>query len=316
MIPLDLNGKVALVTGVGDNVGFAWHIAKALQAAGARLVFAVHPRLMNIVDNILQSDHADDVRSRVLPYGAGTLRVEKVLPCDLGFDALTDVPEATRTDRRYKRIEDRYGDYSIAGLVASVGKEFGGIDVLVHSVAFSPEITHLQLNTSRQAYLTALSVSAYSLTALLRAAQPYMEGRPDGAAAVGLTYLGGERVVGHYGGGMSSAKAALEIDAKQLANNLGPKNIRVNLISAGPYASRAASAIKGRDEESGKENSIHDMIRFAASTAPLRRPIRAEEVANTAAFLCSPLASAITGEIVFVDCGYNIMGVPPLNAER
>jgi enoyl-[acyl-carrier protein] reductase I len=188
--------------------------------------------------------------------------------------------------------------------------------VLVHSIAFSPEITHLQLNTSRQAYLTALSISAYSLTALLRAAQPYMEGRPDGASAVGLTYLGGDRVVGHYGGGMSSAKAALEIDAKQLANNLGPKNIRVNLISAGPYASRAASAIKGRDDESGKENSIHDMIRFAASTAPLRRPIRAEEVANTAAFLCSPLASAITGEIVFVDCGYNIMGVPPLSAER
>jgi enoyl-[acyl-carrier protein] reductase I len=316
MIPLDLNGKLALVTGVGDNVGFAWHIAKALQAAGARLVFAVHPRLLNIVDNILHSDHEDDVGSRVLPFGAGTLKVEKMLPCDVGFDTMADVPEATRTDRRYKRVEDKYGDYTIAGAVGTVAKEFGGIDVLIHSVAFSPEITHLQLNTSRQAYLTALSISAYSLTALLRAAQPYMEGRPDGAATVGLTYLGGERVVGHYGGGMSSAKAALEIDAKQLANNLGPKNIRVNLISAGPYASRAASAIKGRDADSGKENSIHDMIRFAASTAPLRRPIRPEEVANTAAFLCSPLASAITGEIVFVDCGYNIMGVPPLSAER
>jgi enoyl-[acyl-carrier protein] reductase I len=142
-----------------------------------------------------------------------------------------------------------------------------------------------------------------------------MEGRPGGASAVGLTYLGGERVVGHYGGGMSTAKAALEIDAKQLANNLGPKNIRVNLISAGPYASRAASAIKGKDE-AGKEHSIHEMIRFAASVSPLRRPITAEEVANTAAFLCSPLASAITGEIVFVDCGYNIMGVPPESAQR
>ncbi len=316
MIPLDLGGKVALVTGVGDNVGFAWHIAKALQAAGARIALAVHPRLMNIVENILHSDHEDDVRSRELPYGAGTLQIEKMLPCDVSFDTMADVPEETRTDRRYKRIEDKFGDYSIAGAVGSVGKELGGIDVVVHSVAFSPEITHLQLHTSRKAYLTALSVSAYSLTALLRAAQPYLEGRPDGAAAVGLTYLGGDRVVGHYGGGMSSAKAALEIDAKQLANNLEPKNIRVNLISAGPYASRAASAIKGKDEESGKESSIHGMIKFAASVSPLRRPIRAEEVANTAAFLCSPLASAITGEIVFVDCGYNIMGVPPLSAER
>jgi enoyl-[acyl-carrier protein] reductase I len=315
MIPLDLGGKVALVTGVGDNVGFAWHIAKALQAAGARLVFAVHPRLMNIVDNILQSDHEDDVRSRRLPFGAGTLKVEKMLPCDVSFDTLADVPEETRSDRRYKRVEDKYGDYSIAGMVGAVGKELGGIDVVVHSIAFTPEITHLQLNTSRKAYLTALSVSAYSLTALLRAAQPYMEDRPGGASAVGLTYLGGERVVGHYGGGMSTAKAALEIDAKQLANNLGPKNIRVNLISAGPYASRAASAIKGRDE-GGKEHSIHEMIRFAASVSPLRRPITAEEVANTAAFLCSPLASAITGEIVFVDCGYNIMGVPPESAQR
>jgi enoyl-[acyl-carrier protein] reductase I len=125
-----------------------------------------------------------------------------------------------------------------------------------------------------------------------------------------LTYLGGERVVGHYGGGMSSAKAALEIDAKQLANNLGPKNIRVNLISAGPYASRAASSIKGKDE-GGKEHSIHDMIRFAAAASPLKRPIAPEEVANATAFLCSPLASGITGEVLFVDCGYNVMGVPP-----
>jgi enoyl-[acyl-carrier protein] reductase I len=310
MIPLDLSGKVALVTGVGDNVGFAWHIAKALQAAGARLALAIHPRLMNIVENILHSDHEDDVRSRQLPFGAGTLQVAKMLPCDVGFDTMADVPAETRSDRRYKRVEDKYDDYSVEGTVGAIGKEFGGIDVLVHSVAFSPEITHLQLNTSRKAYLTALSVSAYSLTALVRAALPWMEKRPGGAAAVGLTYLGGDRVVGHYGGGMSSAKAALEIDAKQLANNVGPKNVRVNLISAGPYASRAASAIKTKDE-SGKEHSIHDMIRFTAAASPLRRPVKPEEVASTAVFLCSPLASAITGEVVFVDCGYNIMGAPP-----
>ncbi len=126
-----------------------------------------------------------------------------------------------------------------------------------------------------------------------------MENRPGGAAAVGLTYLGGDRVVPHYGGGMSTAKAALQIDAMQLASNLGPKNIRVNLISAGPYKSRAASAI----------GDIQKMIDYAASRSPLPRGVLAEEVANAAVFLCSPLASAISGEVLYVDCGYNVMGV-------
>jgi len=301
MIPLDFSGRVALVTGVGDNKSFAWFIAKAFQAAGARLVFAVHPRMIRIVEGFLTGDAPDDVESRQLPFGAGSLKVDKVLPCDVSFDTMDDVPAATRSDRRYVRVEEQYGDYTIAGLMAAVGREFGGVDVLVHSIAFSPEITKKAVETSRAAYLSALSISAYSLTGLLRAATPLMENRAGGAAAVGLTYLGGERVVGHYGGGMSTAKAALEIDAKQLANNLGPKNIRVNLISAGPYASRAASAI----------GDIQKMIDFAAMTSPLKRGITPEEVANAAVFLCSPLASGITGEVLFVDCGYNVMGVPP-----
>jgi enoyl-[acyl-carrier protein] reductase I len=301
MIPIDLNGKVALVTGVGDNLSFAWYIAKTLQAAGARLVFAVHPRFVRIVEGFLEGSAPEDVESRKLPYGGGSLKVAKILPCDVSYDTMADVDEKTRTDKRYLRVQEQYGGYAIAELVAAVGKDFGAIDILIHSVAFSPEIKNQAVSTSRSAYLTALSISAYSLTGLLRAAQPLMENRPDGAAAVGLTYLGGDRVVGHYGGGMSTAKAALQIDAKQLANNLGPKNIRVNLISAGPYASRAARAI----------GDIDQMIRYAAAVSPLRREIKAEEVANTAAFLCSPLASAITGEVVFVDCGYNIMGVPP-----
>jgi enoyl-[acyl-carrier protein] reductase I len=307
MIPVDFSGKVALITGVGDNKSFAWFIAKAFQAAGARLVLAVHPRMLRIVEGFLTGDAPDDVASRELPFGAGTLRVDKVLPCDVSYDSMADVPEATRTDRRYLRVQEQYGDYSIEGTMRAVGQEFGGVDVLVHSVAFSPEITNPALRTSRAAYLTALSISAYSLTGLLRAAEPLMANRPGGAAAVGLTYLGGARVVGHYGGGMSTAKAALEIDAKQLANNLGPKNIRVNLVSAGPYASRAASAIVNK--ESG--HTIHDMISFAAAVSPLKRSITPEEVANAAVFLCSSLASGITGEVLYVDCGYNIMGVPP-----
>ncbi|MFL5244235.1 MAG: SDR family oxidoreductase [Gemmataceae bacterium] len=293
MIPLDLSKKIALVTGVGDNVGFAWHIAKALQAGGARLVFAVHPRLMGIVENILQRDA--DADTRVLPYGAGNLKVEKVLPCDVSFDTMADVDPKTRDDRRYAK----HGDYSIQGLMNSVTQQFGAIDILIHSIAFSPEIKNSALNTSRSAYLTALGVSAYSLTALLRAAQPLMENRDEGACALGLTYIGGDRVVPHYGGGMSTAKAALQIDAMQLASNLGPKNIRVNLISAGPYASRAARAI----------GDIDHMIDYAAKRSPMQRGISPEEVASAAAFLCSPLASAITGEVLYVDCGYNVMGV-------
>jgi enoyl-[acyl-carrier protein] reductase I len=128
-----------------------------------------------------------------------------------------------------------------------------------------------------------------------------MENRPGGSAAVGLTYLGGERVVEHYGGGMSAAKAALQMDCKNLAANLGPRNIRVNLISAGPYASRAAKAI----------TDIEKAIQRAAENSPLRRAITPEEVANTTVFLSSPLASAITGQVLFVDCGFSIMGAPP-----
>src|SRR5947209_8880276 len=104
MIPLDLSGKVALVTGVGDNESFAWFIAKGLQAAGARLVWAVHPRMLRIVEGFLTGNSPEDVASRVLPFGAGSLTVEKMLPCDVSFDTLADVPEATRNDRRYKRV--------------------------------------------------------------------------------------------------------------------------------------------------------------------------------------------------------------------
>jgi enoyl-[acyl-carrier protein] reductase I len=295
MIPIDLSGKLALVTGVGDDMGFAWFIAKSLQAAGARLIFSVHPRLKGIVETILEREDEESKKARILPYGTGTLKVEKVIACDVNYDTMDDVDEKTRTDRRFVK----HGDFSIKGMMDELAKDHKAIDILVHSIAFSPEITKSALETSRKAYLTALSISAYSLTALLRAATPFMENRPDGAAAVGLTYLGGDRVVPHYGGGMSTAKAALEIDAKQLAHNVGKKGIRVNLISAGPYKSRAASAI----------GDIDKMISYAAERSPLPRGVQAEEVGAAAAFLCSPLASGITGEVMFVDCGYNVMGV-------
>jgi enoyl-[acyl-carrier protein] reductase I len=293
MIPLDLTGKVALVTGVGDNESFAWFISKTLQAAGARLIWSIHPRMMTIVQGILEREA--DAESRILPFGAGTLRVEKLFPCDVRFDTMADVDETTRADRRF----NRHGDFSVDAMMAGVKAHCGQVDILIHSVAFSRDIMKKQVDTSRAAYLEALSIGAYSLTALLREAAPLMANRPGGAAAVSLTYLGGERVVPHYGGGMAAAKAALQIDTKQLAHNLGGKGIRVNAISAGPYASRAARGI----------GDIGKMIDYNAQRSPLPRGIDAQEVANATAFLCSPLASGITGEVLFVDCGYNVMGV-------
>jgi len=294
MISLDFKGKVALVTGVGDNESFAWFITKALRAAGATVALACHPRVMGIVDSFLTRE--TDRESRELPYGGGELKVAKVLPCDASYDTMDDVPEEVRTDRRYAK----FPDYSIKGTVEAVGKEFGGIDIIIHSIAFSREITKTHKETSRKAYLEAIGISAYSLTSLLRYAEPFMEGRPGGACAVGLTYLGGERVVPYYGGGMSTAKACLDIDAAQLASNLGPKNIRVNLISAGPYASRAARSIRPGEFEKS--------IEHAASKSPLPRAITPDEVANATLFLCSSLASAVTGQVLYVDCGYNVMG--------
>ena len=204
---------------------------------------------------------------------------------------------------------NRHWGYSTAGRIffgwgvleelRTVGKEFGGIDILVHSMAFSREIKKKMIETSRSAYFEALGISAYSLTSLLHYAEPYMTGRPGGASAVGLTYLGGSRVVPHYGGGMSTAKAALQIDAQQLAHNLGGKNIRVNCISAGPYASRAARSIRPGEFEKS--------IEYAAARSPLPRAIKPEEVANATLFLVSPLASAVTGQILYVDCGYHCM---------
>jgi enoyl-[acyl-carrier protein] reductase I len=299
MIPINLEGKTALVTGVGDNESFAWYIAKGLQAAGARLIFAVHPRMIRIVDGFVSGDSPDDVAGRVLPYGAGNMAIDKLLPCDVSYDTMADVKDDIRKDRRYARVEEQYGDYSIEGLMKAVQASHGGVDILLHSVAFSPEIKNKAVDTSRAAYLTALSISAYSLTALCRAATPLMENRPDGASVVSLTYIGGDRVVPHYGGGMSTAKAALQIDTKQLASNLGPKNIRVNAISAGPYGSRAARSI----------GDIQHMIDYAAQRSPLPRGIKPEEVANATVFLCSPLASAISGHVLYVDCGYNVMGI-------
>ena len=188
-------------------------------------------------------------------------------------------------------------DTEIASLMQQVQKEFGRLDFLVHSLAFAPreELTGQFINTTRQGFAMALDVSAYSLVAVARAAMPLMT---DGGSIVTLSYLGAERVVPHYNV-MGVAKAALECSVRYLAYDLGPKNIRVNAISAGPIKTLAARGVSG----------ISKMIDHHKEFAPLRRPTEQGEVGDTALFLVSSLGRGITGEVIYVDGGYNIIGL-------
>ena len=186
----------------------------------------------------------------------------------------------------------------VEAMVEKTVSKFGKIDILVHSLANGREVAKPLLETSREGYLGAISASSYSNIAMLQKFGPLMN---KGGACISLTYLASERIIPGYGGGMSSAKAALESDTRVLAFEAGRKwGIRVNTISAGPLGSRAAKAI----------GFIDDMINYSMTNAPLsEKPLDAIEVGNTAAFLCSPLASAITGSTVYVDNGLNCMGV-------
>lgn len=291
MIQIDLGGRNAFVTGVADDGGFAWAIAKSLKAAGAKVYLASHPRVVPIVERVLR--RSLNAESRRLPYGVeGEFQPDAIFGCDVEFDSKDDIAAEQRQMKAYADA-----DVSIAGAFAKYHEVSQGapLDIVIHSVAFSPEIQKSHLETSRKAYLTAQSISAYSLVALTRAALPYMEGREG--SVVGLTYLAAERVVPDYGGGMASAKAALECDARVLSHFAGAKGHRVNLISAGPFPSRAAKSI----------GDIDKMITLAAEKSPLHRPITGQEVADATLFLCSPLASGITGSVVYVDCGFHVM---------
>lgn len=293
MIGIDLSNKNAFVTGVADDGGFAWQIAKALKAAGANVYLASHPRVVSIVERILRRPASAE--SRKLPYGVeGEFQPDAVFGCDVEYDTADDIPAELREKRGYAGH-----DISIAGAMAKFDEltNGGGLDILIHSVAFSPEIQASHMDTSRAAYLTAQSISAYSLVALTRAALPSMKGRD--ASVVGLSYIAANRMVPGYGGGMASAKASLECDARALAFHAGEQGHRVNIVSAGPYPSRAARSV----------GEIDTMIDQAAAKSPLRRPIAASEVADSVVYLCSPLASAITGMVLYVDCGYHAMGV-------
>jgi enoyl-[acyl-carrier protein] reductase I len=292
MLNIDLTGRRALVAGVADDGGYGFATAKALAEAGASVCVGTWPPALNIFMNLLERGKMDD--SRRLSSGQ-LLEFEKIYPLDAAFDSLDDAPEDIRSNKRYRDT----GDFSVEGLVSRMRADFGekSLDIVIHSLANAPEVKKPLLDTSRAGYLAAVSVSAYSLVSMVSRLGPLMR---RGGSVLSLTYMASERVIPGYGGGMSSAKAALESDTRTLAFEAGRKyGMRINTISAGPYASRAASAI----------GIIDRMVDYCSVNSPLTDQLTAEEVGLTAAFLSSPLASGITGTTIYVDKGYHTMGM-------
>ncbi len=291
VIPIDLTGRRALVAGVAEETGFGFAIAKSLAEAGAKVCVGTWPPALGIFETLLRRGKLDDARR--LSDGK-LLEFERVYPLDAAYDSLADVPESVRESKRYAGR----GDFTVDGVAQKMLTEFGDrpLDIVVHSLANGPEVHLPLIETSRAGYLAAVSVSAYSLISMVRRFSPLM--RPGGSF-LSLTYLASERVIHGYGGGMNSAKAALESDTRVLAYEAGRKyGVRINTISAGPYASRAASVT----------GIIDEVIEYYAKNAPLPEKLAPAEVASVATFLSSPLASGITGTTVYVDKGYHAMG--------
>lgn len=256
---LDLSGKTALVTGIANNRSIAWGIAQQLHAAGAKLAITYLP------------DDRDRNKTKVAEL-VEPLSPALFLPCDVQNDAQVDE------------------------LFATIGQSFEQLDIVIHCLAFAnkDDLSGEFNNISRDGFKLALDVSAYSLIQLCRGAKPLMK---EGGSIITLTYIGGVKVVPNYNI-MGIAKAALEMNVRYLAADLGPANIRVNGISAGPIRTLASAAI----------GDIHKMLHHVEEASPLRRLVSQTEVGNVAAFLASDLSSAITGQILYADCGYEIMG--------
>ena len=254
-----LDGKTGVVFGVANKRSIAWAIAQALSREGMRLAFTYQGERLK--ENVAEL--------------AASLPGSIIIPCDVSVDS---------------DIEAVFGE---------VETQFGRLDGLLHSVAFAPreDLEGEFVKTSRDGFKTAHDVSAYSLVALTRAALPLFE-KSGGGAVVALTYYGAQKAVEGYNL-MGVAKASLEASVRYLAANLGPRNVRVNAISAGPVNTLAARGIAG----------FTQMLTHHAERAPLRRNVTLEEVGNAGLFLMSPMSSGMTGEIMFVDCGYNIIGL-------
>ncbi|MFH1475513.1 MAG: enoyl-ACP reductase [Chloroflexota bacterium] len=253
-----LDGKKALIFGVANDHSIAWGIAKALHEHGATVGFSS-------VESLIEK--------RVRPL-ATSIGSTFVAPCDV------------RDDAAVKAVFDRWG------------AEVGGLDVLVHAMAFAnrEDLEGAFVDTSRDGFALALDVSAYSLVALAREARPHL--RP-GASILTLSYYGSEKVVAHYNV-MGVAKAALEACVRYLAADLGPSGVRVNAVSAGPVRTLAAQGIAGFKALYG---SFRDV-------APLRSNITSGDVAGAAVWLASDLSRQVTGETIYVDGGFHVLGVP------
>jgi enoyl-[acyl-carrier protein] reductase I len=254
-----LEGKLALVAGVANKRSIAWAIAQSLHGAGAKLAFTY------------QGDRLEDSVRKL----AATVDSDVVIPCDVSDDA--------SIDNAFEQLQH----------------QLGGLDVMAHSIAFAPAETFENrfVDTSRQAFLTALDVSAYSMIAMARRAEPLMTAR-GGGSMVSLTYMASERVFPKYNV-MATAKAALECSIRYLAYELGESRIRVNAISAGPVRTLAAKGIPGFSE----------MESVIEQRSPLRQNIDSSDVGSAALFLCSPLAAMVTGTTLYVDSGYHAMGM-------
>jgi enoyl-[acyl-carrier protein] reductase I len=253
-----MKGKRVMVFGVANDRSIAWGIAQAMHAHGARLGF---------------NFAGESLEKRVRPL-AEQVDAELVVPCDVTDDA------------------------QVAEAFASIRQAWGGLDVLIHSLAFArrEELTGPFVQTSREGFRTALEISTYSLVHLAREATALM---PDGGSILTMTYYGSEKVVPHYNV-MGVAKAGLEASVRYLAADLGPQAIRVNALSAGPIKTLAAAG--------GVKNFRGLMSRFEEK-APLRRNITLEDVGGAAVFLCSDLGAGVTGEVLHVDAGYNVLAV-------
>ena len=254
-----LQDKTGLIVGVANKRSIAWAIAQAAASAGARLALTYQGERLE-----------ENVREL-----AASLTGPLVLPCDVADD---------------KQIDDVF---------SAIDREFGGLDFVVHGAAFAPreELSAPFVQTSREGFRTSLDISAYSLIALARGAVPLME-RRGGGSILTLTYLGSERVFHNYNV-MGVAKAALEAAVRYLAADLGPKNIRVNAISAGPIKTLAASGISG----------FSSILQIYRDRAPLRRTVETAEVAEAAIFLLSAAGRAVTAEVLMVDAGYHATGM-------
>ncbi len=290
MLSINLKGKKVFIAGIGDDQGYGWAIAKALAEAGADILIGTWTPIVKIFTTSWNTGKFDE--SRKLSNGK-LMEYVKLYPLDASYDTPADVPQEIKENKRYIDSEG----YTISEVAEAIRKDFGTIDFFVHALANGPEVKKPLLETSRNGYLAAISSSSYSFVSLLAHLGPIMN---QNGATLSLSYMASEKAVPGYGGGMSSAKAALESDTKTLAWEAGRKwGIRVNVISAGALKSRAAKAI----------GFIENMISYAKVNAPLPKDLEAEEVGNVAAFLLSPLASAITGATIYVDNGMHAMGL-------